>query len=120
MKNIKELMHNISQVWVDCDKAAFEKYYSKSIQANYYGKKVNYQDMEQRLEYMRENQSERQLEIIDLICQDNKIAIRFHYQAVDRNDGVFNGELAGFYEFDHQQQIIKAWAFANQPIDYHD
>jgi hypothetical protein len=120
MKNTKELMHDICQVWVDCDQAAFEKYYSKSIQADYYGKKVNYQNMEQRLEYMRENQSERRLEIIDLIHQANKVAIRFHYHAIDSNDGVFDGELAGFYEFDDQQQIIKAWAFANQPVDYHN
>ena len=45
MKNIEQLMQDISRIWVDCDHAAFEKYYDKSIQANYYGKHVTYKDI---------------------------------------------------------------------------
>jgi hypothetical protein len=113
-----QLIERIGQVWVGCDENALARYYDAAFEGIYYGKKIKYHDLLERIIYLKESQSNRDFKLNHLIVEGNSVAIRFHFSAVDAQTGVFAEELAAFYEFNDDSKIIKAWAFACNKISY--
>jgi hypothetical protein len=44
---------------------------------------------------MKQHQQQREMKILDVISEGNKIAARIHYKALDKDDGNVNMEIAG-------------------------
>lgn len=115
---IKSLLLNIITIWTKGDKDAIDKYYAKDFHGEYYGKKVCFEDLIRRIDYLQLNLTDRKIELQQVIHQGNHVAIRFHWEANDISEGHTSLDIAGFYEFNDQWQVTKAWAYANEPVDY--
>lgn len=115
---IEKQLHKVLQVWTSCDENLLEKYYAKDFSANYYGTHIDYKILVERLHYMQKTQKNRQLDIIEIISNNNKAAVRFHYTAEDLTYGKVDLKIMASYHFNDELKINKAWAFANKPVNY--
>jgi hypothetical protein len=117
-KNIQQRLQQMADVWVNCDKQLLHECYNINFLGEYYGKKVDYQDLTDRLTYLEEHQTHRKFTFEEIIIDDNRAAIRFIWQAIDKKDGELNLPVAAFFVFDEKLQATQGWAFANHKVDY--
>ena len=114
----KAFLQAIAGIWTEGNLDLIEKYYAKDFQANYYGNQINYGDLVHRLNYLKLHQRDRKLEIFDVLLDQNKIAARFHYYAVDDQEGVIDTDGLAIYYLNDGQKIFRAWSFADGHVDY--
>ena len=110
-------VNSLAKVWVDCDLDALQRY-DQSFTADYYGEKVTYDDLVARLAHMKQHQQQREMKVLDVISESNKIAARMHYKANDKDDGNVDMEIAVIYHLNEHNKVIRAWAFANTKVNY--
>jgi len=114
----KNYLQAIANIWTKGDIKQLEKYYAQDFQANYYGNKIHFNDLVNRLNYLNLHQRDRKMDIFDVMTEPDKIAVRFHYYAIDDVDGVINTEGLAIYHLNKEQKIVRAWSFADRSIDY--
>lgn len=117
-KKIKQRLEQMAEVWIKCNRQLLEECYSANFLGEYYGKKVDYQNLANRLTYLKDQQSERKMTFDDIVIENNRAAIRFLWQAVDKDAGEITLSIAAFYTFDENFQAEEGWAFANHKVDY--
>jgi len=114
----KDFIQKIAAIWTQGQIELLADYYSLDFQANFYGYEVNFAALIKRLQYMIQHQKQRQMQVLDAIGQANKLAARFHYTAIDSINGKIDLEFLGFYQLNAEAKISRAWAYANQAVDY--
>lgn len=111
-------LQEIANIWTNGTNAQLEKYYAQDFVGNYYGNHINFNDLVQRLNYMNTHQHKRKIDFKEIIVDDNKIAVLFHYAAIDDMEGAINTHIMAIYHLNSENQIVAAWAFADRAVKY--
>lgn len=108
----------VTNIWMNGQSNQLEKYYAQNFEGHYYGEIIYFTNLVQRLNYMNLHQHHRKLELQDIIVNDTKIAIRFHYSTIDDTEGQFEADMMAIYYLNSENKIFKAWAYANKAVNY--
>jgi hypothetical protein len=115
--DIHKLLHNIANVWVKAELTAFDEYYAQDFSADYYGHKIDLSQLHERLCYVKQHQTERRLDIHEILHEENKAAIQATWYANDSTEGNVVVKIAAFYEFDADWKVRHIQAYCNQHVD---
>ncbi len=114
----KNYILEIAHIWMHGQNDQLEKYYAQNFEGNYYGNLIKFPDLVQRLNYMNLHQSQRNIDLKDIIVDNSKIVIRFHYTAIDDIEGEIDTDTIAIYHLGNDNKIINAWAYADKTLKY--
>ena len=106
------------EVWSQPNPAKIDEFYQQDVTGYFGDQKITLADIKNRANVAQQLYSHIQTEILDMVVEDNKIALRLK-QTSAKKDGtdplVLN--LLSIYHV-HDNKVTKVWFLVDKPFDY--
>lgn len=118
-KEAEMLIKKVFNVWTEGTINQLSDIYDENIEAHYFGyANLKFIDIRNRFEFMRENHKNYKFELLDLLVDNNKIALRSSYTALTLKDEPVSVQTVGILHLSPEGKINRIWSMANTPVNY--
>jgi len=112
----------MERVWMRLDSTEVPDFYHRDVVGHHDSTRgsdeLRYGDVVHRLDWDRDNFSSPDYDIVDLIADEDRFALRFHYSATLTATGERYGSEAAYFYHLRDGKIAEFWLLANVEFDY--